>query len=232
MFDTFPSVCNISAQGSSSVPKQAFRYINDLVYPKPKLEHLSDIGDCTLLFRIISLNLASQLNTLNLNFKDDQSCQNVVSQLKDLPVLKRLYIARARIKVLDLEKIHKNVPSIRNFALIDASILASSMPSDIVPATFITNLKFKYPHYADAETCLQTYQYLTKKYNNLINIEYCDAAFRDVAHQRFDPSQQRHIYFNGVLDFLKMVGSKQRKLFLNDLPDDVDIFQALDVGDA
>jgi hypothetical protein len=232
MFDTFLSVRMISAQRSFSELNQPFRYISDLVYSKPKLEYLSDIGDCTLLFRIISLNLASQLNTLNLDFENFQHCQNVVSQLKDLPILKRLYIGRARVKVLDLEMIHDNLSSIQNFALIDVSILASSMPSNITPATFIKNLKFKYPRYSDTETCVQTYRYMTKKYTNLSNIEYCDKVFRDDARNIFNPSQQKHIYLNGALDFLKMVGSKQSKLFLSHLPSDVDVFEAVDAGDS
>jgi hypothetical protein len=232
MFDTFPSVRMISAQRSFSELNQPFRYISDFVYSKPKLEYLSDIGDCTLVSRILSLNLGGQLKTLNLDFEKFQSCQNVVYQLKDLPVLKMFYIARACVRVLDLEMIHDNLPSIQNFALIDTSILTSSVPSDIVPATFITNLKFKYPRYADTETCVQMYRYMTRKYVNLNTVEYIDSVFRDDALNRFSPSQQRYIYSNGVLDFLKMVGSKQRKLFLNDLPGDVDVFEVMDAGDS
>jgi hypothetical protein len=171
---TFPNVRMITSERYSPVTDPAFPYIkkhNGVVYSKPKLEYLYDIGDCLLVSQMLSSNLGSRLETLNLDFREYESSQYIIPRLKDLPVLKGLYIGRTSLTVLDLEHIHSAIPSIQNFALIRVSILAFSMPSDIVPATFITNLNFKDLHYADKETCAKMYQYMTRKYTSLSHIK-------------------------------------------------------------
>jgi hypothetical protein len=225
----------ITPERYNSVTDSAFPYIkkhNGVVYSKPKLEYLYDIGDCILVSQMLSSNLGSRLETLNLDIREYESSQYIIPRLKDLPVLKRLYIGTTSVSVLDLEHVHSTISSIQNFALIRVSILAFSMPSDIILATFITNLNFEDLRYADKETCAKMYQYITRKYTSLSHIKYNDKVWHDDEFREFNASQQRYIYLNGFLNFLKMAGSKQRKLVLNGLPGDVDIFQALDDVDA
>jgi hypothetical protein len=68
---------------------------------------------------------------------------------------------------------------------------------------------------------------MIKKYTIVNKIEYCDSALNC-----FDKFQQKYVYLNGVLNFLKMIGSKQSRLFLYGLPNDVDAFEALDSGQS
>jgi hypothetical protein len=85
--------------------------------------------------------------------------------------------------------------------------------------------QFKAMRHANASTCAQMYQYMIKKYPNINKMDYYDAGLKD-----YDASERRYVYFNGILDFLKMIAPAQNRLFLQALTDDVNAFEALDAG--
>ncbi|KAI8879785.1 hypothetical protein K501DRAFT_287204 [Backusella circina FSU 941] len=101
------------------------------------------------------------------------------------------------------------------------------MPFDIIPAIAITKLDLRISKFGDAAAHSQLYQYMVKKYTNLIDIEYQDDGL-----EHYDINDRKQIYSDGILDFLKLIGPKKNKLHLNDLLDSVDVFEALDEVDA
>jgi hypothetical protein len=136
-----------------------------------------------------------------------------------------LHLSSPQIKIDEIEDIHCNIPSIQDLTLYSGTHLAGSVPSNILPATCITNFEFTPMRYANGETCVQMYQYMTKKYPKINKVVYCDGGLR-----YYNTSQRRYVYHNGILDFLKMIGPTQSRLFLQALPDDVDAFEALDAS--
>jgi hypothetical protein len=190
---------------------------------KSKVKFLSDFHHCELASQLLYSNLGGRLETLFLDFCQVPITRPVISQLKDLPVLKKLTLRSPKIRLVDLENIHKNIQSIHNLALDSVTITPDSMPSDIVPATSITRLKFYYGSQRNAETHAQLYQYITRKYTSAMAIEYEDRRLLN-----YDSDERKHVYKNGILDFLKLIGQSQNKLTLYGLPDAVDPFESLD----
>jgi hypothetical protein len=225
---TFPNTRVIIVErgmSSSAFSSSHMKKRNGVVHSKSKLEYLHDCKHCTLTLQMLSLNLGDRLETLELYLSDIRDSPSVFSQLKDLPVLKMLHLSSPQIKIDEIEDIHCNIPSIQDLTLYSGTHLAGSVPSNILPATCITNFEFTPMRYANGETCVQMYQYMTKKYPKINKVVYCDGGLR-----YYNTSQRRYVYHNGILDFLKMIGPTQSRLFLQALPDDVDAFEALDAS--
>jgi Leucine-rich repeat (LRR) protein len=226
----FPNARVIIVERGMSSPAFSSSHMkkrNGVAHFKSKLEYLCDESYGTLTTQMLSLNLGDRLETLELDFDDVEDSLNIFSQLKDLPVLKKLCLSHPHINIHEIEDIHRNIPSIQDFSLNSGTHLAGSMPSNVLPATCITNFEFTPMIYSNAETCAQMYQYMAKKYTNINKTEYCDAGLKD-----YDDSQIRYVYFNGILDFLKRIGPAQNRLVLHALTDDVNAFGALDAGDS
>jgi hypothetical protein len=230
LLKTFPNARAILVNSNFYSKALSFRHLkthNGVVHSKSKLEYLCDASYGTLTTQMLSLSLGDRLETLELDFDDMEDSLNIFSQLKDLPVLKKLRLSRPHIKIHEIEDIHRNIPSIQDLSLNSGTHLAGSMPSNVLPATCITNFEFTPKKHANAETCAQMYQYMAKKYTNINKTEYCDAGL-----EYYDASQRRYVYFNGILDFLKRIGPAQNRLVLHALQDDVNAFEALDAGDS
>jgi hypothetical protein len=215
------------SQYSTALSSRHLKKRNGVVHSKSKLEYLCDESYGTLATQMLSLSLGDRLETLELDFEYMESSLNILSQSKDLPVLKKLRLFRPRINIHEIEDIHCNIPSIQDFSLNNGTHMAGSMPSNVLPATCITNFEFTPMKHANAETCAQMYQYMIKKYPNINKMEY-----RDDWLTCYDASERRYVYFNGILDFLKMIGPAQNRLVLHALTDDVNAFEALDAGDS
>jgi hypothetical protein len=131
--------------------------------------------------------------------------------------------------VNDLEILHKNVPSIQDFSLNCVKALPYSMPSNIIPATSITKLRFFFHDFDDKDSYIQLYQYATKKYTNITDINYkgnSPGAYFDEVNIR------RDVYLNGILGFLEIIGRNLSEIDLYGLPDNVDPFKVLDSVDS
>jgi hypothetical protein len=85
----------------------------EIIHSESKVELLSDINHCELMSQMIYSNLGGRLKELDLEFFDTRERSIVVSQLKDLPVLKKLHLYSPNISIQDLEVMHRNVPSIQ-----------------------------------------------------------------------------------------------------------------------
>ncbi|KAI8880283.1 hypothetical protein K501DRAFT_302292 [Backusella circina FSU 941] len=199
----------------------------DMTHTKSKIEFLSDTNHCELVSQMLYSNLGNRLEALTLNFNKVPDTSAVISQLKDLPVLKRLTLRNPKIKLYDIEAIHKSIPSIQDFALEDICLDGGNMPSGIIPATCITKFGFRNGSFQNAKTHAQFYQYMAKKYTGIIDIDYIDEKL-----SYYYSDERTQIYSNGALDFFKRIGPSQNKLAFYGIPNDVDVFEALDAVGA
>jgi hypothetical protein len=108
-----------------------------------------------------------------------------------------LHLSSPQIKIDEIEDIHCNIPSIQDLTLYSGTHLAGSVPSNILPATCITNFEFKAMRHADVETCAQMYRYMIKKYTNINKMEHYDGGLR-----YYNTGQRRYVYFNWILSIL------------------------------
>jgi hypothetical protein len=94
-------------------------------------------------------------------------------------------------------------------------------------ATFITKFDLHTGKFDTAKIHAQFYKYITRKYARVTDFKYDDDELI-----RYDESDRKYIYLNGALDFFKVIDWSQNTLTLYGLPDNVDIFEALDSADA
>jgi hypothetical protein len=81
-----------------------------------KLEKLSDCAKCELARELAISNMCSNLNSLYLSSSDPLS-GDILSQLKNMPVLETLTLGNFQLKLMDLEMVHCNIPSIQKLIL-------------------------------------------------------------------------------------------------------------------
>lgn len=224
LFSIFPDARVISLGRDLRVVNIDLYHFNEQVgHLKSKVEFLSDVYDCELVSRMFYSNLGGRLKTLDLDFEKIYNTTKILSRLKDLPVLKSLVLRRAYIRFHDLEEIHGNLPSIQALYLKLISIENGTMPADITPATSITKFGFYGPFFWDEVNHTRFYQYVTKKYINAIDIEFEDSWL-----PLYHVNRRKHVYLNGILNYLRLIGTHQDKLTLYGLPDDIDPFETLD----
>jgi hypothetical protein len=170
--------------------------------------------------------LGSRLTALYLKDMSIPDTPTILSQLKDLPVLKTLALQSAGLRIDDLELLHKNIPSIQELIL-DLLYLNGRIPSEVVPASSVTSLICCGSDSEDVHALCLIYQYMAKKYANVTEV-----VFDDVGLDNYEPSEIKHFYLNGYLDFLKLIGPTQNRLILEYVPDGVNPFEVLDAVDS
>jgi hypothetical protein len=195
----------------------------DLTHSNSKIEFLSDHSNCELTCQISTSNLGGRLEVLYLNLYRVPDVHNIFSQLKGLSVLKKLSLKFAQIRLRCLEELHRNIPSIEDFALDNLTVMDGIMPSNIVPATCITKFKLGIKATSGSKSHKEFYQYMTKKYINITDIEYIDAALPS-----HSADERKSIYLDGILDFYKLIGPNIDELNLEHVPDCANPFEALD----
>jgi hypothetical protein len=216
-----------SSIGAMFQSKSRFTTPIDLSHAKPKVEVLFDANHCELASQILGSNLGGRLGVLYLDFHFIPGSHAIMSQLKELPVLKQLSLRHPTVSLDILEAIHTNVPSIEDFTLRRAVIKAGTMPSNIQPAVAMTTFNIIIGMAEDIETHMQFYQYIAKKYINIMDVEYIDRSLR-----RYHFDEMKQIYLNGLVDFLKLIGPNRSDLTLYTVPDEVDPFEALDAANS
>jgi hypothetical protein len=230
LFSLFPNaktmILKTTVPTHTSKPSHSREPI-DIPHSKSKLVHLSDFYQCDLVSQMLHSNLGDRLKSLYLDCRWALHTPVILSQLKSLAVLKKLSLLWPIITLDNLEEMRTNMPSIQDFVLEEFDLLAGNMPSDIVPATSITRLDVCVGDIDHVETHTQLYQYMAKKYINIVDIEYKDEGLI-----QYDPNERKQIYLNGLFDFLRLIGPHKSELALSALPDDIDAFEVLDSVDS
>jgi hypothetical protein len=229
LFEIFPNARKMEVDhcwGEVSSLHSHFTQDIDQIHSNSKVEFLSDFYHCELVSQMVYSKLGSRLKTLCLKDMSIPDTPTILSQLKDLPVLKTLALQSAGLEIDDLELLHKNVPSIQELNL-DPLYLKGSMPSEVIPASSITKLKFYGSDPEDVNTLCLIYQYMAKKYTNVTEVDFHDVGLDD-----YEPSERKYFYLNGYLDFLKLIGPIKDELSLEYVPNGVNPFEVLDAVDS
>jgi hypothetical protein len=129
--------------------------------------------------------LGGQLETLVLDFRGVSGKPALISQLKNLPVLKKLTLESAKTSLHDFEKIHKNVPSIQDLKLHFLRLTTGNLPANIKAATSITKFDLRAGKFDTAKMHTQFYKYMAFKY-------------ADEKLKNRDESDRKYIYLNGA----------------------------------
>ncbi|KAI8890356.1 hypothetical protein K501DRAFT_266267 [Backusella circina FSU 941] len=231
LLNTFPNVRVLKVEWSDGWIRQCEEssYFSEpikMTRSTSKIKVLHDSVHCELALQMLKSNLCGRLEVLALNFSDVShvSIQVILKKLKNLPVLKRLTLQNVAIKINNLESIHKNIPTVETFRLIDVSIRPGKAPSHVTSASSISTLEIDICRAVDRELHSRFYQYICKKYPNITNIEYNDQQLKS-----YTPDDLSYVYLNGIYDFYKyIIIPNKKKLKIKDIPNDFNLFELAD----
>jgi hypothetical protein len=184
-----------------------------IAHSNSKVESLSDVLECDLVLQMIASNLCSRLETLKLH--DVYNSSYVLLKLKNLPVLKTLKLSSVYISPRELEIIHENIPTIQDFSIHNPTLMSTGMIFDIAPNTSIATFGFHISGCQVLRAHIQFYQYMAKKYINVVDIQCVDESVSN-----HFVNERQNLYLNGILEFLELRGvSHDGKCSLQKVPD-------------
>ncbi|KAI8882784.1 hypothetical protein K501DRAFT_315455 [Backusella circina FSU 941] len=196
----------------------------ELTRTTSKVEYISESVYFEYTYQLISSNLCGRLGFLELNFPVlEADYWTFMPQLRNMPVLKHLVLLYPKLKVTDLETLHRNIPSIQKLELINTSLCSSESPAIITPTTSLKTCSFSTTEYNRLEDLCQFYLYLSKKYISVTKWEHLVFRYHLIGKTRI-----KQFYENGFLQFLQRIGPTQDALKLHYLRNRMDVFKALD----
>jgi hypothetical protein len=139
-----------------------------------------------------------------------------------MPVLEELTLKSLIATVLNLEKLHTNLPTIKNLTLHNVRPCISAIPENITPAT-LTKLDYCSTFCENQVALPNWYQYMSIKYSNVTRIKYSDQNL-----QFIDMDVVQQMYENGFLQFLQLIGPSTPRHVLCKVPDGINVFEPLD----
>jgi hypothetical protein len=228
LLNTFPNLRQLKIENDEFISSDESLFFSEpieMTHSKSKIKVLHDSIHCELASQMLVSNLCGKLEKLELSFSHFRgiSTQTVVDQLNNAPVLKELILEYAEIGATDLENLHNNVPHLQVFNLIKTCPIDSEMPTNIIPVTSITTFDIDITGVESAQSQVNFYQYMIKKYSTVPHIQHedhTDYFFWDV-----DPVP---VYRNGIFDFYRIIKPKKKELTLYCVTDGVNVFEVLD----
>jgi hypothetical protein len=169
------------------------------------LNKIEDFGDCKWILQLAQSNLCNKLKSLEIDFYHKAEAgidNNIVPQLKNMPVLENVVIRKFRLKLTDLEAMHQNLPSITSLKFKFIYPISGEIPHDIKPATLITELKLNIRYANDLNTHIQLYKYVGSKYPSVKDPDYSDWGLL-----KNDTTYVRQVYNEGILPLYQKIGS-------------------------
>jgi hypothetical protein len=190
-----------------------------------KLEKIKEHGDCELTRQLAMSNMCDKLKSVELTFVPaiSPTSGEILAELKNMPVLETLKLRHFRIKIMDLETVHYNVPSIKSLCLGNTILASGEFPTDIISATLITKLDLHLSRADDIHTHIQFYKYVGKKYASVNN-----PSFQDGAGPREGLNHVRQVYNEGILPLYQNIGPHTDSFSFNHYCDDLDAFRKFD----
>jgi hypothetical protein len=111
---------------------------------------------------MIYANLGGQLKELDLEFHGIRERLTVVSQLIDLPVLKKLHLFSPTMSIQDLVEMHRNVSSIQRFVVEFMKVKGGVIMLNITLAISLTTFECIHPGCENTSIHAQLYKYMAK----------------------------------------------------------------------
>jgi hypothetical protein len=202
---------------SSNYFDKPFRFTNTT-----KLEKLTDFGDCQLTRQLAMSNSLSRLNSLELDFSSLPQ-NDTLQHLINMPVLQRLDLISVSVKLLDVELLHMNLPSIKSLSLEDFTLSPGDIPQDVIPASLLTEIYLKLDDASDFDTHIQFYNYLGSKYTLVKNPAYIDYVMEED-----DTDYMIGIYNDGIFPLYQKIGSQVNSFVFQNYINGMDFFKKFD----
>jgi hypothetical protein len=208
LLNMFPNLRCLKLNGMAEEPP-ATNYISrpfQFMHSTSKLESVCDIDECELTCQLAISNLGQHLKLLELQFRNSPLdwYKDVISQLKNMPVLQSLKLDTCPVELTYMEILHNNLPSITELEMTSSLIASSEIPLDVEPAIPITSLLFNFDFGADdLQMHIEFYKYLTKKYPSTNNFCCFDPGLREL--HSIDVIE---VYDIGIFPFLERIGTQ------------------------
>jgi hypothetical protein len=105
------AILSMEMSGASYVLDSPFQF----THSSSKLEEIVEGGECELTRQLAMSNMCSNLKSLKLYDLElpSLSSSDIISQLKNMPALETLSLHCFQIKLMDLERLHHNLLSIK-----------------------------------------------------------------------------------------------------------------------
>jgi hypothetical protein len=193
---------------------------------KPKMNEISDYGECELTRSLINANLCANLKILQVHLSSTyEKRSGVVPQLKNIPTLEYLTISDSYLTIDECEILHTNLPSVKNFSLDVVYLVESAIPHHIQPAVTITSLtwRVRVMSFQDIDTHLDWCMYMSRKYTTLTYFDFFDLECTD-----YGPDYINQLFRYGIFFILQANARYLQFLRVNCMPYGVNVFKALD----
>jgi hypothetical protein len=195
---------------------------------KSKIKSISECPYFEYTFRMINLDLCGQLQYLKLDFSGRiDNDRKIIPQLKNMPMLEHLVIHNLDLSIADLETLHNNIPSIKRLELDILDVFESDIPQVIVPPVALVSVSLSMVGCDSLKTICAFYQYLSKKYINITKWKFSGDKWYFI-HSR----DINHVYENGYLQFLRLIGPTLEELNFYYVQDGRNVFKVLDESDS
>jgi hypothetical protein len=177
-----------------------FQFVNST----SKFEKIVDYGECELTRQLVLSNLCNKLKTLELDvrYSADSVISDTITQLKNMPVLEHLGFRGHKVTLMDLERMHCNLPTIKSLHL-GVHMLSGDIPRDVLASGLITKLHSTIYSVPDLLTHVQFYKYLYNNYPSANKPTYDDNVLLDA-----DTDYVRDVYNEGIFPYTKELGLK------------------------
>jgi hypothetical protein len=108
---------------------------------RSKFERIVEYAECELTRILAMSNLCNNLKKLELDTSHSigSARSDLITQLKNMPVLKYLVLKRCNVTLMDLEIMHHNLPTIKTLHL-EVRPLSGDTSRNVLPASLITKL--------------------------------------------------------------------------------------------
>jgi hypothetical protein len=173
LFPNARKICLINqiGVGVRDFSSRRFHCINS----KPRIEQLTEYGACELTSFMISMNLSTNIRTLELEIGESvrRRDDNIIMQLNNMPVLEKLKLQNFVYGTDYFERLHENIPSIKVLQLVNIRVHTIEVPPSVKPASSITGLSLSVVD-LDGDFCSTWLQYLAKKYDHLNQLSIDD----------------------------------------------------------
>jgi hypothetical protein len=232
----FPNIRRIEMKSMYSKSLEDSNEDLEAVTSRNRVEYIRDLGGCELTRAMAMFNRCFYLHDLDLNLEALSLADiNIFSELKNMPVLKRLVLRNGTLKADDFTVLHANIPSIEALKL-ESFLFDNESGAEITPATSITSLiatldsmddgdgfllfaSKKYPQLRHFSHQYGTYNNNEGNWHLFVNQEYPEIDhFAYQLHDGFYDSDEKaawkHLYNVGYLPMLNNLGTHLQSLDL------------------
>ncbi|KAI8881435.1 hypothetical protein K501DRAFT_274593 [Backusella circina FSU 941] len=192
-------------------------------YPWHKyIEYILESSSSSIPLQLLESNICPRLTSLSISIKN----KNIISLLKNAPVLKNLVIGFDIIGLNDLEQIHTNAPRLESIKVISMLLNDFDSVNEIKPAPLISNCILDDIPVTSIETETVLLYYISKKYPNLTKFTY------NVEYAHMSDNDRTALYKYGWNPLFQALGPFLKELGIGQAARIMNLFEILDTYGA